>query len=149
MTESAGSTEGSATDAPWYAGGLAFECTQCGNCCTGGPGAVWVTDDDLRAMAEVRGVSYGEILLQHTRIVNGQRSLREFANGDCTFFNPRTRRCEVYAARPAQCRTWPFWSQNLQSPADWERVQTVCPGAGVGPLVPLSLIRAQVERAGL
>ncbi|MFM1805538.1 MAG: hypothetical protein RL136_2417, partial [Planctomycetota bacterium] len=31
--------------APWYAEGLRFECTQCGNCCSGGPGAVWFTPE--------------------------------------------------------------------------------------------------------
>ena len=26
----------------WYADGLRFTCTQCGNCCTGQPGFVWI-----------------------------------------------------------------------------------------------------------
>ena len=26
---------------PWYRDGLRFQCTQCGNCCTGDPGVVW------------------------------------------------------------------------------------------------------------
>ena len=30
-----------ADSGPWYADGLSFECTMCGNCCTGPPGAVW------------------------------------------------------------------------------------------------------------
>jgi hypothetical protein len=46
--------EGDRRDAsppPWFAGGLSFECTCCGNCCTGGEGAVWFDDDEGRAMA--------------------------------------------------------------------------------------------------
>ncbi|MFM7740581.1 MAG: YkgJ family cysteine cluster protein, partial [Planctomycetota bacterium] len=27
---------------PWYKDGLRFQCSQCGDCCTGGAGYVWV-----------------------------------------------------------------------------------------------------------
>ena len=40
-------------EAPWYAGGLRFHCTACGECCTGVPGYVWITADDLARMASV------------------------------------------------------------------------------------------------
>src|SRR5688500_1701558 len=35
------------TDAPWFADGLSFTCTACGNCCTGGPGFVWITKEEI------------------------------------------------------------------------------------------------------
>ena len=38
---------GAGSAEPWYAGGLRFACTQCGNCCTGGPGFVWLTYADM------------------------------------------------------------------------------------------------------
>ena len=37
---------------PWYADGLRFECTGCGDCCTGSPGYVWVTQKEIDALAE-------------------------------------------------------------------------------------------------
>ncbi len=128
---------------PWYAPGLSFECTQCGNCCTGNPGVVWVTDAEIHALAELRQQTYGEILIHHTRLVGSRRTLTEFANGDCTFFDGQTRRCTVYAARPEQCRNWPFWRSNLESPEAWSRVQSLCPGAGSGAFVPLAEIERQ------
>ena len=36
---------------PWYADGLQFECTQCGDCCTGAPGYVWVNKSEIEALA--------------------------------------------------------------------------------------------------
>ena len=131
--------------AKWYEAGLRFECTQCGNCCSGPPGAVWVTEEDVRAIAEFRGVSIGEMKINHTKLLRGQLSLREFANGDCTFLDGETRRCTIYPVRPAQCRTWPFWNSNLSSPEAWEKAKCVCPGMGHGTLVPLEIIQQQAS----
>ena len=37
---------------PWYRQGLQFRCTQCGDCCTGAPGYVWVNKQEVEAMAQ-------------------------------------------------------------------------------------------------
>ncbi len=116
----------------WYKDGLKFTCTQCGDCCTGNPGVVWVYDQDIEAIAAHLDKPVGEIRLFHTRQVGSRLSLTEFANGDCTFFDPRTRGCRVYPVRPTQCRTWPFWTSNLDSEASWQAACEECPGAGQG-----------------
>ncbi len=128
---------------PWYHEGLRFNCTQCGNCCTGGPGVVWVTEEEIKAIAEFRGLSLGEMRINHTRLVAGRVSLREFANGDCTFLDGRTRRCTIYPVRPVQCRTWPFWNSNLETPTTWQRARAICPGMDQGDLVQLEVIQQQ------
>ena len=47
--------------------------------------------------------------------------------------------CAVYAHRPSQCRTWPFWPYPLASRQAWERVKRMTPGPGMdrGPLRPV------------
>ncbi|MCA9080037.1 MAG: YkgJ family cysteine cluster protein, partial [Planctomycetaceae bacterium] len=60
------------TELPWYHAGLPFSCTQCGDCCTGSPGFVWVTEDDIRAIAEHLDRPLGEIRLLHTRPARGR-----------------------------------------------------------------------------
>lgn len=117
---------------PWYKDGLKFTCTQCGDCCTGDPGVVWVYDQDIEAIAEHLDKPIGEIRLFHTRQVGARLSLTEFANGDCTFFDPKTRGCKIYPVRPMQCRTWPFWRSNLESEETWDQACRGCPGAGSG-----------------
>ena len=126
---------------PWYEDGLKFKCTRCGNCCTGAPGVVWVDDAEVRAIADHLDKPIGEIRLLHTRPVRGQVSLTEFANGDCTFFDPKTRGCRVYPVRPKQCRTWPFWRSNIATAEDWQETCKECPGAGTGDLIPLEEIQ--------
>ncbi len=129
-----------ANSEPWYKEGLNFTCTGCGNCCTGDPGAVWVDDGEIEQIAEYLGKSVGEVRLLHTRPWRNRVTLTEFANGDCTFFDGKTRRCTIYAVRPRQCRSWPFWNSNLESERDWAETQKECPGAGNGEFVSLEEI---------
>jgi Fe-S-cluster containining protein len=119
---------------PWYRDGLRFECTQCGDCCTGAPGFVWVSGEEIAGLARFRGEPVEQVTALYTRVVDGRRSLRERANGDCVFYDHRAG-CTVYPVRPRQCRTWPFWESNVESPAAWQRTCAVCPGSGKGELI--------------
>ncbi len=133
-----------AEPAPWYADGLRFECTRCGDCCTGEPGFVWIDDEELTALAAFLKAPLDEVRDLHTRRSRGKRTIRERANGDCVFFQ-RGKGCTVYGVRPKQCRTWPFWESNLETPADWERTEKACPGSGRGPLIPVEEITRRLK----
>ena len=100
----------------WYADGLHFECGQCGQCCTGEPGYVWVSRHELGLIAKFLKVSEAELRDDHTRRVGLRISLTERPNGDCTFLNNAKEGggCRIYSVRPLQCRTWPFWNLNLR-----------------------------------
>lgn len=129
---------------PWYADGLQFQCTQCGDCCTGAPGYVWVNQEEIEALANLVGAPNAEEFeARYVRKVGVRRSLREHSNGDCVFFDATTRKCTVYEARPRQCRTWPFWESNLRTPADWARTCVACPGSGTGRLYSIEEIDSQ------
>ena len=129
---------------PWYRDGLRFTCTQCGDCCTGAPGFVWLTDDELAALAAFLKEHVDEVRAVYTRKARGRRTIREKANGDCVFFE-RGKGCTVYPVRPAQCRTWPFWESNVESPEAWERTERACPGSGQGQLIPAEEITRRVR----
>jgi Fe-S-cluster containining protein len=133
-----------AAEKPWYHAGLKFTCTQCGKCCTGDPGFVWVTDEELAAIAAYRGEPLDEFRDIYTRVARGKRTLRERSNGDCILYDSK-KGCTVYPVRPAQCRTWPFWESNVESPDDWERIERVCPGSGEGELIPLEEISRRLK----
>jgi Fe-S-cluster containining protein len=119
---------------PWYKDGLAFSCTRCGQCCTGAPGFVYVNDEEITAIAEFLGEPRGEVYELYTRAASRSRSLREKGGGDCVFYQAGVG-CTIYAVRPRQCRTWPFWESNLHTPGDWEKTRRVCPGSGQGDLI--------------
>jgi uncharacterized protein len=129
---------------PWYHSGLRFTCTQCGHCCTGEPGFVWVDDAELAAIAAFLGEPIAEVRGLTTRGTARGRTLREKANGDCVFYE-KGRGCTVYPVRPAQCRTWPFWESNLASPETWRQTCEVCPGSGRGELIPAEEITRRLN----
>jgi Fe-S-cluster containining protein len=140
---------------PWYREGLRFECTLCGNCCTGPEGVVLFTPEEGRAMAAKLGMPEAEFLAAYTRRIAGsQRSLNEkhtsFGN-DCVFLDreslPGKAVCALYEARPSQCRTWPFWEGNLRSRKAWEATKrhVPCPGMDQGPVHSLQQIRIALD----
>ena len=129
---------------PWYKGGLQFECKVCGRCCTGGSGYVWVSQEEIDCIAAHLGLSTLIFEQAFVWTVRPQRrSLKEHPNGDCVLQNDKTRGCQVYSERPIQCRTWPFWTQNLVSPKTWKTVASKCPGCNNGRLYLLEEIEEQ------
>ncbi len=40
--------------------------------------------------------------------------------------------CGIYEARPLQCRTWPFWPENLDTKQAWAAETRKCPGMNTG-----------------
>ena len=128
---------------PWYHKGLQVQCSQCGNCCTGASGYVWVNKKEIQAFAELTGHDVDEFEDRYVRKIGIRKSLKEFPNGDCYLFDTQKRTCQVYDARPRQCKTWPFWDSNLRSPQAWEETCQECPGSGKGKLYEIEAIESQ------
>lgn len=150
---------------PWYANGLKFTCTQCGNCCTGGPGFVWISLEEITRLAAFLQIDEREALRKYCRKAGTRWSLKERrtpqGNYDCIFLKdlpaPRSphnelslgdpiplqrRGCSIYPVRPIQCRTWPFWESNLSDPKMWDFASRKCPGINQGNR---SFTRKQIE----
>ena len=128
------------TKKPWYHEGLRFTCSQCGDCCSGAPGYVWVNSQEIGKLASFLDMDREAFEKKFVRLIGIRKSLREHRNGDCVFLDRQTRACTVYSARPRQCRTWPFWNSNLKSSDSWTDTCEICPGSGKGKLYQLEEI---------
>lgn len=131
-------------DSPWYKKGLGFSCTECGQCCTGSPGYVWVTEEEIAQMADYLKLKINDFTKYHVRRIDGKLALVEMAKTyDCIFL--KNNKCTIYSVRPKQCRTFPWWPQNLKSEKDWEEAALYCEGIRKdAEIVPLSTIEKQL-----
>ena len=121
--------------AKFWEDGIRFECQGTGRCCTsrGENGYVYFTEEDRSRMARVLGMD----LREFTRTYLGETDdgiyyLRN-PEDDCVFL--KGTRCSVYEGRPTQCRTWPFWPENMNAKTWNEEVATFCAGVGKGRVV--------------
>jgi uncharacterized protein len=115
----------------WYANGLRFTCLKCGKCCVdeGEYTEVYVTRDEVARMAGCLGLYPHEFLKRYVQKSDGFETLAS-REGACIMLSEG--RCRIYDARPRQCRTWPFWPQNLSRRAWYGEVKKRCPGVGSG-----------------
>jgi Fe-S-cluster containining protein len=121
-------------DLPFYAAGLRFSCKRCSSCCRHESGFVYLSANDLSALAHKHQMDYTAFIQTWCRWIPFERgaerlSLKEKSNNDCVFWNAG---CTVYGARPLQCRTFPFWDNIVCSPQAWETAGRGCPGINSG-----------------
>lgn len=126
---------GENSSAPWYAQGVKFTCQSgCTRCCGGAPGDVWVSDAEVRAIAEFMHLPVAEFEKKYVRLyfMSGRKSLKELANGDCVML--RKNGCGIYSVRPKQCRDYPFWPEVMKNVFNWVTEAQRCPGINEGEL---------------
>ena len=114
--------------------GVKFECQGSGKCCVsrGEYGYVYLTLKDRRRMAKFFNLSTTQFTKKHChKSEDGLFYLKnEEGRKSCMFLNGK--KCDVYSARPHQCRTWPFWPEVMNAKSWDNEVKNYCPGIGKG-----------------
>jgi Fe-S-cluster containining protein len=122
--------------------GIHFECQRCGACCIGDPGIVYVGIDEVTRIAEYLSDEIFSVADKYLFPLRAGYRIREHSDGRCYFYDNG---CTIYPVRPHQCKTYPFWFENLRSSKKWKRVLRECPGIGCGPLYPKEKILEIVQ----
>jgi len=112
--------------------GLKFQCQGSGNCCVsrGNYGFVYLSKEDLKKLSIFFEIKQSEFKIQFCSNTDGFMHLKELKKnkGNCIFL--KDKKCTVYKARPIQCRTWPFWNENMNAKTWNENISKFCPGIG-------------------
>jgi Fe-S-cluster containining protein len=87
---------------------------------------VYLTREDRRRLARFLGLSTRELIREYC-VKSGEDYLFRDSKIQCLFL--KDNRCSIYPARPSQCRTWPFWKDNMNPLAWRKKVIPLCPGA--------------------
>ena len=105
------------------------KCESCeGRCCTGESGYIYVSHDEITALASLLNLELSEFASTYLYKKGYKFSLKEVEhNGsfDCVFYDRAKNGCSVYEARPMQCRTFPFWDYFKQR---IDELKEECPG---------------------
>ena len=142
--------------------GIRFECRQCGACCTGSPGTIYVDKSEVSAIAKFLKIPVVNLKEKYLYPFKNSYSIREHSerqgpqpngatapvskNNFCKkntilqvcstdgrcFFYEDG--CRIYPVRPGQCSSYPFWFINLRSEKKWHSVSEECRGIGQGRL---------------
>ncbi len=142
-------------DKPWYAEGLRFQCSLCGNCCSGPDGEIPLQEQDSRRLAKYLGLSLRAFKVSYTiisestnnRVLKMNPTPGDKEGLDCIFLDreqiPGKAVCKAHAAKPKQCQAWPFWPSSLESLESWKEASKHCPGIGQGDGM---LTRKEIEK---
>lgn len=126
----------------WWSEGVRFECQGSGQCCVsrGEYGFVYTTRNDRKRLGKLLKMTTAEFTRRFTARTDGVFHLKDGETPDCIFL--KNNRCEVYEARPIQCRTWPFWPEVMNAKTWAKEVKAFCPGVGKGKVVNAQDIKA-------
>ena len=126
-----------------YKNGIRFKCQGSGNCCVsrGSYGYVYLSKDDLKRFSKYFNLSIEQFKKKYCQITYGYIHLIEKKKlfGKCFFL--KDNKCIVYKARPTQCRTWPFWNENMNAKIWNEDISVNCPGIGKGKKIKSDIIK--------
>jgi hypothetical protein len=124
--------------------GFRFECQPgCTNCCRQ-PGEVWLTAEDRDRIAAHLGLSVRAFVERYcTREEDDELKLSVPAADSCHFLLEEG--CSIHDVKPVQCRTYPFWPEHVRTRPSWKKLERVCPGVGVGELLPVEQVRAAAQ----
>ena len=110
---------------------IRFICQEgCSNCCKVSGGFVLIRDIDLKRIPKYLKISEAEFIKKYTKEDGKHVHLIDKNDTDCVFLEDN--KCTIYPVRPLQCRTFPFWPQNLKTEKRWHIIEEECPGIGEG-----------------
>lgn len=113
--------------------GVRFECQPGCTACCERQGFVYLTEEDLKRIAEYVGMTAPEFERRHVYRTKNLLRLRVPREQQCMFL--RDGGCSIHSVKPVQCSTFPFWPELVGSKREWKKTARWCPGIGKGDLV--------------
>lgn len=118
-----------------YSKGIKFKCQGSSNCCISrnSYGYVYLSKKDILNLSKFTNLNSKDFIKLYCDKTDGFIHFKEKnKKGKCIFLDKK--KCSIYEARPTQCRTWPFWSENMNAKIWNEEISKFCPGINQGKL---------------
>jgi Fe-S-cluster containining protein len=121
-----------------------FECQpDCFKCCAK-PGIVYFDKSSIENASKITNLSTMHFKKEFLKRDDGQW-IHEVKDGNpCAFLTLEG--CSIHFGKPIQCRSYPFWRENMTSKSMWKLVGSFCPGIDSGPHIAVATIRNFLEK---
>ena len=130
-----------------FKNGIKFKCQGSSNCCVshGQNGFVYLSLKDTKKIAKHLNLDIDKFKKKYCDYTDGYLHLKEIKkNGECRFL--KNKKCTIYKSRPIQCRTWPFWRENMNAKEWNNNIINFCPGIGKGKKINFSKILKKINQ---
>ena len=116
-----------------FPNGIRFQCQRSGKCCRsrGSYSYIYFSLKDRQRLAKHLNLPTRSITRRFMKKTDGLFHLKQ-PDKRCPFLTASG--CSIYEARPTQCRTWPFWPENMKRKVWEEEIAPLCEGIGKGRL---------------
>ena len=88
-------------------------CESCqGRCCTGESGYIYVSKNEIQKISTLLNLEVKLFVEKYLFKKMYKYSIKEIQYNDsfeCIFYDRESNGCNIYDARPTQCKTFPFW----------------------------------------
>ncbi len=127
----------------WEQEPIRFECQpDCFKCCMK-PGVVNFDKEDIQKAAKFLEIKTSGFRQEFLKKDFGVWEM-ELQEGEvCKFLTMQG--CGIHPSKPKQCRTYPFWKENLETRNHWQLTAGFCPGIGQGPVIPPAEIKKALK----
>ena len=105
-----------------------FNCKNCGQCCIG-YGGTYVTEQDIRAIADYINEPAERFVHSYCRPSGGKPLLAQKPDGYCIFWDQN---CSIHPVKPRMCKAWPFIESVLTDVENWQIMAAFCSGMKTG-----------------
>ena len=130
----------------WKHETIRFECQpDCFKCCSK-PGVVYMDTKDIRKAAEHLKLTVSRFKGEFFKLEAGLWLIEVEEERPCPFLVEEG--CAIHPAKPTQCRSYPFWRENMETRNYWLLTSVFCPGINKGPEISNSSIGEYLEESG-
>ena len=103
-----------------------FQCTMCGECCTGF-GGTYVSEQDIIKISAFIHCDSAKFTEKFCAVSGSKYVLTLSENGKCVFFDTE-KQCTIHPVKPDMCKAWPFIRTVANHPENWNAMAGSCPG---------------------
>ena len=90
---------------------------------------MYLRPQDAQLLANHHGMEVSDWLERDcSQTIDGRYILKSDQYTDICIYLDEEKKCTVYEVRPAQCKSFPFWAENVRSDRSWKLTVNSCPG---------------------